>query len=63
MHDSATFGEVYDHADKPARKPRLPKTPIGLFYHAHLEERITHWCKRCRRWHGPSCFYGVSTKP
>lgn len=49
-----TFGQLKD--DKaPAPRRREPTTEIGRFYAAR-NEVITHWCKPCRRWHGPSCF-------
>lgn len=56
MDEIAMLGEVHDGIEKP-RKLHKPKTKIGQFFKLHKHERITHWCKECRRWHGPSCFY------
>lgn len=57
MNHSEIFGEVRDN-DKGSKKLRAkPKTAIGKFYAEKGNELITHWCKPCKRWHGPSCFH------
>ena len=60
MDYAEAFGVVRDtKRDKPLPKRRAPQTPIAAFYR-EKSERITHWCKPCRRWHGPSCFHGIT---
>ena len=59
MDECELLGEVHDGRDA-RKKDRKPQTPIGKFYHERRYVRITHWCKACRRWHGPECFYDVA---
>jgi hypothetical protein len=56
MDEIAMFGEVRDSCTW-YKRYRKPRTPIGLFFEQYTGEPITHWCKKCRRWHGVHCFY------
>lgn len=57
MTEVELLGEVHDGPAPTKRKPIKPTTAIGIFYAKHKNDRITHWCKKCKRWHGENCFY------
>jgi len=58
MDETSLLGTANDRDDKPVRPltaKQLARLRPAYRRAIELNERITHWCKMCRLWHGVTC--------